>query len=279
MLGLSAGGSFANAQSSTSAPTLPLTADEALEMSPRMLAELIFASAPDAVISAEPVHSYLVDKIFGATFLLRGQPAVEDSMVRYDGLCSLRRVTIYLDAGEGLDQVEDIETDTVYAVLGPPSIIRDPDPFDGAASEDGQKDTSRREACAAFRDVRKVVTAPGAGVLMGGLQALNALPDLLARHVRGISCDPGRTGAACPADMGEKLLNARLYSVTTCENSGFTYGLRVPSGQSCFVIELTTSAGISEEAGLRVVATGAWDMQTPFVPTRAILSETTTYID
>lgn len=255
--------------------SLPIERAQARALSKEALAELMFGAAADQVVAANAEAVYLGDTIAQVTFLLRPHPAVEEYMTHYDGACSIRRVRVMLDMADGGRTVDDITTDTVWAVLGPLSVL-EPD-VGLAPGEEDPEAVNRKAACDGWTDFRTVVEAPNPMTLMLATDTLAALPVLLDSGAPGVTCDDA---TACGDPHRTALRTGRLSEVVPCDDPEAMAALGIPQGQTCVILTFVLPGGtLFQFDSLRVVAAGDWPYPERFVPSRISMGIGTTIVD
>ena len=243
------------------------------------LARLLFDHAPDAVLAARPESLWGDSEMIGAVFLLRARPAADAYIVRYSGICSVRRVRITLNVGQGLDRVEDIETDTVYAIVGDPSPVVDIDPSDPTRIYDGAQQTEQAERerlCSAFDKPDTVIEATSAGDVYYLSRALSVLP-VLMQNLAAVDCVD--LGQRCPADLPTQLTAAELQKVGPCDDPELIEALGIEANHICVVADFRTRGNRFEEEGWSVIAAGPYPETGTFTPTRIFARPSHTIID
>lgn len=256
-------------------PVLPIDRDEARTLSARTLAQLMFGAAADEVVVAEPEATYLGDTIARTTFLLRPRPAVEAAMVHYEGACAIRRVRVDLDMAEDGRSVDDITTDTVWAVLGPMSVVEPV--FDRAPGEEDVAAVARQTACEGWNDFSALVEAPDLMTLMAATDALTALPRLIEDPGERVTCDDDQP---CTDAHRTALGAGRLTNVGPCDDPELSQSLGITQEQTCVTLDLLLPGGSAFEYDtLRIVAAGVWAYPERFAPDRAWMAIGTTIVD
>jgi len=255
--------------------TLPIERAQARTLSKEALAQLMFGATADQVVAADAEAVYLGDTIAQVTFLLRPHPAVEDYMTRYDGACSIRRVRVTLDMADGGRTVDDITTDTVWAVLGPLSVVESD--LGLAPGEEDPAAANRKAACDRWNDFRTVVEAPNLMTLMAATDTLAALPALLDRGGVGVTCDGD---AACGEPHRTALRTGRLTEVGQCDDPELMESLGIREDQTCLVLTFILPGDTRFQFdSLRIVAAGDWHYPERFVPSRISMGVGTTIVD
>lgn len=254
-------------------PSLPISEAEAHALSRAELANLMFGAAADQVVAARVDTAYMGPGVYGATFLLRPRPAVDDHIVRFSGACSVRRVRVQLNVREEARTVEDVETDTAWIVTGPMSII--PDDFDSIAGDDDGAD--RRAACAGWDDFTDLVESPSGSTLMLATRALADIPGLIDNGSAAITCGDGKP---CDAEHREALRAGRLTAVGSCEDPWLAESLGITPGQTCVTATLRLpGGGAMTYDTLEITAAGAYDYPSSFVLERVSMGIGTTIVD
>lgn len=270
--------SIASPSRSQDNPGLPLSMETAESLPVKDLAKILFAAVPEAVLSGRPEDIGLGMNVFGGTFLLKAQPAVESYVVRFSGLCSLRRVRVSLNAAGNEDRVEDIETDTVYAVVGPASIIKEPDLLSYVPGDIDPASDEIQKACAAFDRPNDIVEADSATSLMYGTVALSSLSASVVNESVKVECED--IDQKCPADISAQLSAARLKAVKACDDQELNEALKIPSDHVCVVIDLFVRGNFAEEEGWNMVVAGpSPELDATFSPSRVFIRPTYTIID
>lgn len=259
-----------------SARTLPLSEAEAEALPLHELAGLMFGAAADGIVLGQAGTSYGGDAVLGATFLMKPLPASDQGMIRYEGLCSVRRVRVTLDARDQGRTVEDIETDLAYAVIGAPAVV--PDNMDAMPGDDDGEE-QRRAACATWRSAARLVEAPDAGTLMLAAQALAVIPGMIDSGADGVACND--LGQACGAEIRRGLVEGRLSEVRACDPFDVDEIFDGDQTLTCVAADLFLAGDErATSTGLNVMAAGTHAYgPAPFRPTRVFIRETTTYAD
>lgn len=265
---------FAASPALAQEPSLPIGEAEAQALSRAELASLMFGATADQVVAARVDPGYMGHGVYGATFLLRPRPAVDDHIVRFNGACSVRRVRVQLNVREGARIVEDIETDTAWIVTGRMSII--PDDFDSIAGDD-DGGAGRRAACAGWDDFTNLVEAPSGSTLMLATRAIADIPGLIESGSAEITCGDG---TPCDADYREALRAGRLTTVGSCEDPWLAESLGITPGQTCVTASLRLPGGSAMTFHtLEITAAGAYDYPSSFALERVSMGIGTTMVD
>lgn len=255
--------------------SLPIERHEAQSLSKEALAQLVFGAAADGVVASRADAVYMGDTIAQVTFLLRPRPAVDDYLVHYAGACSIRRIRVDLDMADGGRTVEDLTTDTAWAVLGPMSVIEPR--FDFVAGQEDPEATARAAACEGWSDFQNIVEAPNASSLRLATDALSALPALLDGNAARVTCDDA---APCDETHRAALRTGRLTDVGPCDDPEFLESLGVRQEQTCVtLVLLLPGGGAFQYDTLNVTAAGEWDISQRFVPSRVWMGVGTTIVD
>lgn len=266
---------FLASPASAQTASLPIERREAQSLSKEALAQLILGAAADSVVAARADAVYMGDTIAQVTFLLRPRPAVDDFIVQYAGACSIRRMRVDLDMAHGGRTVDDLTTDTAWAVLGPMSVIEPR--FDLIAGENDPEAAARAAACEEWSDFQNLVEAPNASSLMLATDALSALPALLDSNAALVTCDDA---APCDETHRTALRTGRLTDVGPCDDLEFLASLGVRQEQTCVnLVLLLPGGGAFQYDTLNVTAAGDWAIRQRFVPSRVWMGVGVTIVD